>query len=93
MKKIKLKLKLNPQKISYYFYFATAIIAFLILVFVSFFLYKNFYQIITQSEAIMILQEKVAFETVDMENFNKIIEKVENKTKPREHKNIINPFE
>lgn len=64
----------------------------IVLIFISLFLYKNFYQTITQAKEILILKEKVAIDMVDMEKFNIIMDKLEEKTKPAEFKNIISPF-
>lgn len=89
---IKLKIKVNLQKINIYFYIISALITLITLFFVSVFLYNNFYQTITQSESIISLQEKVAQETIDMVNFNKIIENIAKKTEVRELKNTKNPF-
>ncbi len=63
-----------------------------VLIFISLFLYKNFYQTITQTKEILILKEKVAVDMVDMEKFNIIMKKLEEKTKPGEFQNIISPF-
>lgn len=73
---------------------ATAIIfiILIILIFVSLFLYKNFYQTITQTKEILLLRQKVAIDTVDMEKFNVIMDRLTKKTMPKELKNIISPF-
>jgi uncharacterized membrane protein YqiK len=93
IRKIKLKVKIKPQKINYYFYFLTAIATVIVLIIVSLFLYKNFYQTITQSEEILILQKKVATETVDMDKFNKLMEKIDKKTEERNLGGLNNPFD
>ncbi|MCG2695547.1 hypothetical protein L6248_01280 [Candidatus Parcubacteria bacterium] len=56
-------------------------------------MYKNFYQIITRAEEIEILQETIMIEAVDMEKFNSIIEKINEKTSRRELDKISNPFD
>ena len=85
-------LKLNIQKINIYFYILTAIATIAALVLMSIFLYKNFYQTITQSETILILRQKVAPQTVNMDKFNKIMERIEKKNKIRELSGINDPF-
>jgi len=60
--------------------------------YVSSFLYENFYKTITQSEKIMILQKKVAIDTVDIKKFNEIIKKIEEKTNTSKNITINNPF-
>lgn len=64
----------------------------LISILVSIFLYKNFYQTITQTKEILILQEKVALYTVDMKKFDLIIGKLTKKTLPQKTDNLISPF-
>lgn len=86
------RIKLTRKKLSS---IATAVVvsvALIILIFISLFLYKNFYQTITQTKEILILKEKVAVDMVNMEKFNIIMDKLEKKTQPAEFKNIISPF-
>lgn len=64
----------------------------IILALITFFLYKNFYQTITQTKEILILREKVALDMVNIEKFNSIIDKLTKKTAPKELNNITNPF-
>lgn len=85
-------IKLTPKKLSSLTATAIIIITLTILIFVSLFLYKNFYQTITETKEILILREKVAIDTVNMEKFNIIMNKLAEKTTPNELKNIINPF-
>jgi hypothetical protein len=49
------------------------------------FLYKNFYQVITQSKEILLLRQKVVIETVDMDKFEAVIKKVEEKIKNKNY--------
>lgn len=92
IKIIKKPIKLTPKKLSSLTATAIIVITLVILIFVSLFLYKNFYQTIAQTKEILILREKVAIDTVNMEKFNIIMNKLTEKTKPNELKNIINPF-
>lgn len=85
-------LKLTPKKLSSLTATAIIFITLIVLIFVSLFLYKNFYQTITQTKEILILREKVAIDTVNMEKFNIIMNKLAEKTTPYELKNIISPF-
>lgn len=85
-------IKLTPKKLSGLTATAIILITLTILIFMSLFLYKNFYQAITQTKEILILREKVTVETVDLEKFNLIINKLGEKTRPREFKNVKNPF-
>lgn len=85
-------IKLTPKKLTSLT--ATAIIAItlIILICVSLFLYKNFYQTITQTKEIIILKEKVAADTVNIDKFNIVIDKLTEKNRPKELKNIFSPF-
>lgn len=88
----KKQINLTPKKISRWL---TAIIIFLtiiILILISIFLYKNFYQTITQTKEILILQGKVTPYAVDMEKFNLIMDRLTKKTLPKKLDNIISPF-
>ena len=91
--KLKLKLKLNLQKINQYFYLVALTGTLTALLVVSMFLYKNFYQTITQSNEVLILQEKVASETVSLKKFNEVIERIDSKKATRTLETIINPFD
>lgn len=86
------QIKLTPKKISGLAATVIILIILLALICVSLFLYKNFYQTITQTKEILILREKVAVDTVNLEKFNIIMEKLTKKTAPGELKDIISPF-
>lgn len=85
-------IKLTPKKLSSLTTTAIVFITLTILIFISLFLYKNFYQTITQTKEIIILREKVAVDTVDIEKFDIIIKKLEEKTAADELTNINSPF-
>ena len=73
--------------------YASLTVAILIMLLaVSIFLYKNFYQTIAQSEEIIILKGKLAIENIDINKFESVIEKIKQKKSPRQLKNINNPF-
>ncbi len=91
-KKIKIKIKLTPRKITAWFYIFIIFITAVTLAVVTLFLYKNFYQTITQSNEIIVLRQKVVVETVDMNKFTKILDKISQKIKLRKIENINNPF-
>lgn len=88
----KKQLNLTPRKISTWLTAAIILLTIVALILVSIFLYENFYQTITQSKSIVILQEKVALYSVNMEKFNLIIDKLTKKTQPKKLENISNPF-
>ncbi|MEK7202800.1 MAG: hypothetical protein AAB653_00580 [Patescibacteria group bacterium] len=86
--------KINYRIISQCFY--GLLIAFIIatLSCLFLFLYKNFYQVITQAKDIIILKEKVAIKTIDMNEFNKVIDKLDQKIiLPKIISNLNNPFD
>jgi len=85
-------LKLTPKIISSWLTLIIIILTLVILIFISLFLYKNFYQTITQTKEILILRKKVALDTINMEKFNLIIDKLAKKTAPKQLDNIISPF-
>lgn len=87
------KIKLSPKKIIFSFYLFIIILSVSALLYNTLFLYKNFYQIITRSEEIEILQETITIETVDREKFGSIIEKINEKINRRELGRISNPFD
>lgn len=83
---------IKPKKLSGLTITAVALLAITILALLSLFLYKNFYQTITQTKKIMILREKMAVETINLDKFNTIINKLMKKISPHELKNITSPF-
>ncbi|MBU0722271.1 hypothetical protein KKA93_02335 [Patescibacteria group bacterium] len=85
-------IKLTLKKLSGLAAEIIILITLIILIFMSLFLYKNFYQAIAQTKKIIILREKVIMGMVDMAKLNIVIDKVTEKTKPNELKNIISPF-
>lgn len=88
----KKQINLTPRKISSWLTIIIIFSTLVISIFVSSFLYKNFYQTLTQTKEILILQEKVALYTVDMKKFDLIIGKLTKKTLPQKIDNIISPF-
>lgn len=86
------KVKINPRKITLWFYIIVIFLTIIILSIVSMFLYKNFYETIAQSKEIIILKEKVALEMVDIDKFNKIMENITKKISQKRLENITSPF-
>lgn len=68
------------------------VLTIIIFILVSAFLYRNFYQTITQTKQIIVLREKVALFAVNMEKFNLIIDRLTKKTLPKKLDSINNPF-
>lgn len=88
----KKQIKLTPKKISSWLTIIIIFLTMTILVLVSVFLYKNFYQVITQTKEILVLKEKVALDTINIEKFNLIIDELTKKITPKKLNNITNPF-
>jgi len=84
--------KFNIQKINIYFSVLTAVATIAAMFFLSLFLYKNFYQTITQSEEILLLKQKVAPLSINMDKFNEVMENIEKKGETRSLDGINNPF-
>ncbi|OGY43135.1 MAG: hypothetical protein A3J62_03485 [Candidatus Buchananbacteria bacterium RIFCSPHIGHO2_02_FULL_38_8] len=62
---------------------------------VVYFLYKNIYQTITQSEEIILLKQEVAPDTINMAKVNAVLESINKKTTSTESiewEKIKNPF-
>jgi hypothetical protein len=83
-------LKATSGRFLLYFYSSIAIIGIVIFVCASLFLYKNFYQTITRSQEILVLRREVAVEDIDMNKFDEIIKKIEDKVQPRQMETAIN---
>ncbi|OGF23885.1 hypothetical protein A3H09_03750 [Candidatus Falkowbacteria bacterium RIFCSPLOWO2_12_FULL_45_13] len=88
----KKQIKLTPKKITNWLTVIIVFLTMIILIIVFIFLYKNFYQTINQTNEILILREKVALDTVNIEQFNIIFDKLTKKIAPKELGNIISPF-
>lgn len=89
---IKKPLKITPKKLSGILAITISLISVIILSSVSLFLYKNFYQTITETKEIMVLKQKVAVDTIDINKFNRIIDNLTKKISPKEAINLISPF-
>ena len=86
-------MKINFRKIKLLLYLVVVFLIIYAFTHVFLFLYENFYQVITQSEEILVLQKKVAIDTVDIEKFNEVMEKIKSKTKKEYLGRINNPFD
>lgn len=73
------KIKLSTKQIVFYSYILIFMLVVVSITYATLFLYKNFYQTISQSEEIVILKEKVAVEMLNMKKFDRIIEAIAEK--------------
>jgi hypothetical protein len=64
--------------------------SFFVFVLIIFFLFNNFYKVITQTEEVLILKKEVAIEDINIDEFDSVIKKFEAKTKDRIFKTDIN---
>jgi|GEM_PF-5408081 hypothetical protein len=87
------KIKIEAQKIFYYFYLFLLFFSFLAIIATGLFLYKKCYQIIPQTNKIMDLKGKAMFESININKFNSVIKKIEEKTSAEKIENINNPFD
>ena len=71
--------RFSSRKIFSYVYLIIFIFSILVSFFVSWFLYKNFYQSIAESKEIIALRSEVAMEDVNMKRFETIIEEITKK--------------
>jgi len=91
------KIKIFQILLSFkYLYVLIILIMAGILVTLGFFLYKNLYQTITQSEEIILLRQEVAPDTINMTKVNSVLESLNLKTmasSSADWVNSRNPFE
>ncbi|MBU0646992.1 hypothetical protein KKC67_00160 [Patescibacteria group bacterium] len=86
--------KITHRIISRYIYSLLIIFIIATLSYLFLFLYKNFYQAIIQTKETIILKEKVAKEIININEFNKVIDKLNQKvTLPKITSNLNNPFD
>ncbi len=86
------KIKISFRKISGATYFLLVLLIIFVLYFDVIFLYNNFYESVTQSEIVLVLKNEVATETFDINKFNGIIKKINQKTYIRNIDGLNNPF-
>lgn len=89
---MEIKSNIPINKITHYVYLMLTIIVIVVFYAISLFLYRNFYLATTQSKVIVILKKDIATEVFDINKFNDIINKIENKTIKRRIDIINNPF-
>jgi len=96
---MKLKLsKIKRIKFSFslrYFYVLVFMLVIVVISMLGFFLYKNFYQTIAQTEQIILLRKEVAPDTIDINKVNKVLDALDKKTTTTidiEYSKIKNPF-
>lgn len=61
-------------------------------IYIGYFLYKNFYQVITKSERVSELQKNIAGETINMGYFDQITTAIKEKMDKKPVSNVNNPF-
>ncbi len=59
----------------------------------AYFLYENFYQVMTESEEIVKLQKSISNENINMKKFNEIVEALERREKKEDIIGINDPFD
>ncbi|MBU0637109.1 MAG: hypothetical protein ABH818_01975 [Patescibacteria group bacterium] len=88
------KIKITHQIINLCFYGFLIIFILITLSCLYLFLYNNLYQTITQSKKILILEKKIAVKMININTFNVVIEKLNQKIIPiKIITNLNNPFD
>ncbi len=90
LKNLRTAPQVSVKKMFFIYYVLIIIVSLLILMYLTLFLYKNFYQTITQSEEIILLKKEVASEDVNMNKFEKMISNIEEKQQDREIEHALN---
>lgn len=85
-------MKINFKKINWWIYFTIAILVIIIFSYSVLFLYYNFYRTITQENDIITLRKNVQIEYLNMNKFNQIVKKLEEKIAPPKNINTKNLF-
>lgn len=62
------------------------------MIYITYFLYNNFYISLTESQIIIDLRDKVAIETVNAKKFDNIIKNIDKKTVDKETVGMIDLF-
>ena len=78
-----------------YWYLFLAVVAVVLIGYLGFFIYQNFYRTITQAEEIVVLRQEVAPDTIDTKKINEVITAINNKISPATSVNwaaAANPF-
>src|SRR3989338_10525554 len=90
------KLKLLPILLNQkYWYILLALIALVLISYLGFFIYQNFYRTITQAEEIVVLKQEVAPDTIDTAKVNAVLSAIQNKISPSQSikwLEVPNPF-
>lgn len=91
---MRIKASMNITQIKAFSYGGAVLIFGLSLFFSWSFLYSNFYLVMTQSSEIMNMQKSVPLESLDIEKFDDIIKKIDDKSVNKENvvSNLNNPF-
>lgn len=88
-----MRVKIVFHRIKFYINLMTILIIIVAFAYTFLFLYRDFYLVMTQSEEILVLQRKVSIDTIDVEQFNKVIKKIKEKSKSGYIGRINNPFD
>jgi hypothetical protein len=88
----KLNLHISINKVLGIVQILVIISACLGLIYITYFLYNNFYIALTESQIIIDLRDKVAVETVNAKKFDNIIKNIDNKTTQKETGVVLDLF-
>jgi len=79
---MKIRLKLSAKKIIKYTLMLVFLSAVGLTIYTAVYLYNNFYLVITQSQDVVLSDEKRAIDTINIRKFETVIRNIENKTNP-----------
>ena len=84
------KKKITIREMFFLYYILMGLASLVIFSYVSLFLYKNFYQTITQSGELIVLRTEVASEDISMLKFDNIVSSLSQKEVKHEIKHTLN---
>lgn len=84
----KISLKISTKTAIKYSFFLVATVSLAAVLYTGIFLYNNFYLIITQSEEVVMLKQKLAIESINITRFQAIIDRIKTKTESFPPENV-----
>lgn len=90
--RLKIKFRPNAKKTIKYSIIAILLLGIGATFYTAIYLYNNFYLTITQSQDIVLSNEKVSIDTINIKKFDTVIRNIENKTNPVPYSALQNIF-
>ena len=89
---MKIKLKFSAKVIIKYLMIVFLLLAVGLSIYTAIYLYQNFYLAITQSQDLVLSDEKASMDTINIKKFESVIKNIENKTNPGSNSSLRNIF-